>query len=380
VKVLDIDWNRERISLGLKQLLPYPWTEIDKKYPVGSRVRGEGGLDHQLRRLRRAGEGCRGLVHISEMSWTRNVRHPSKLVTIGDEIEAVVLKVDPKDEKISLGMKQIEEDPWLALPVKYPTGTKLSGTVRNLTSFGAFVEIEPGIDGLVHVSDMSWTRRVEHPSEVVQKGQELEVMVLDVDAENKRISLGMKQLVDDPWPAISSALAPGVEPDGKVVRVQDKGVVVDLGDDIEGFVPVSHTGVEDAEKLEEYYGPGDAVSLRILESDAANRRIVLEVTEKPNRKSQAEIEAARAAAAAAAAAVEAASKADDDDDEAIAAAIAKKKAAAKAEGMRPVEAVVAAAAAEASNGEVAVEAEVAAEGEVAADGDAAAEGEAEADA
>jgi small subunit ribosomal protein S1 len=380
VKVLDIDWNRERISLGLKQLLPYPWTDIDKKYPVGSRVRGRVVSITNYGAFVELEKGVEGLVHISEMSWTRNVRHPSKVVTIGDEIEAVVLKVDPKDEKISLGMKQIEEDPWLALPVKYPTGTKLSGTVRNLTSFGAFVEIEPGIDGLVHVSDMSWTRRVEHPAEVVHKGQELEVMVLDVDAENKRISLGMKQLVDDPWPAISERLAPGVEPDGKVVRVQDKGVVVDLGDDIEGFVPVSHSGVEDAEKLEEYYGPGDAVSLRILESDAANRRIVLEVTEKPNRKSQAEIEAARAAAAAAAAAVEAASKADDDDDEAIAAAIAKKKAAAKAEGMRPVEAVVAAAAAEASNGEVAVEAEVAAEGEVAADGDAAAEGEAEADA
>jgi small subunit ribosomal protein S1 len=246
------------------------------------------------------------------MSWTRNVRHPSKIVSIGDEIEAVVLKVDPKDEKISLGMKQIEEDPWLALPVKYPTGTKLSGTVRNLTSFGAFVEIEPGIDGLVHVSDMSWTRRVEHPSEIVQKGQELEVMVLDVDAENKRISLGVKQLQDDPWPSISERFAPGVEPDGKVARLQDKGVVVDLGDDIEGFVPVSHSGIEDAHKLEEYYAAGDDVSLRVIESDAGNRRIVLEVTETPPRKSQAEIEAARAAAAAAAAA---AAEADGEDDE-----------------------------------------------------------------
>jgi len=202
------------------------------------------------------------------------------------------------------------------------------------------VEIEPGIDGLVHVSDMSWTRRVEHPSEVVHKGQELEVMVLDVDAENKRISLGMKQLLDDPWPAISERLAPGVEPEGKVVRVQDKGVVVDLGDDIEGFVPVSHSGVAEAEKLEEYYGPGDAVSLRILESDAANRRIVLEVTEKPKRKSPAEIEAARAAAAAAAAAAEAAAKADDEDEVMLAAAAKKKPGprseAAKAEGIKPV--------------------------------------------
>ncbi|MEX2472618.1 MAG: S1 RNA-binding domain-containing protein, partial [Gemmatimonadota bacterium] len=195
---------------------------------------------------------------------------------------------------------QIEEDPWLALPVKYPTGTTLTGTVRNLTSFGAFVEIEPGIDGLVHVSDMSWTRRVEHPSEIVQKGQDLEVMVLDVDAENKRISLGMKQLSDDPWPHISERLGPGVEQDGKVARVQDKGVVMDLGDDIEGFVPASHTGIEDADRLDEYYGEGDTVSLRVMESDAANRRIVLEVTEVPERKSQDEIDAAKIRAAEAA--------------------------------------------------------------------------------
>jgi small subunit ribosomal protein S1 len=315
VKVLDIDWNRERISLGLKQLLPYPWTDIDKKYPVGSRVHGRVVSITNYGAFVELEKGVEGLVHISEMSWTRNVRHPSKVVTIGDEIEAVVLKVDPKDEKISLGMKQIEEDPWLALPAKYPTGNKLAGTVRNLTSFGAFVEIEPGIDGLVHVSDMSWTRRVEHPSEVVHKGQHVDVIVLDVDSENKRISLGMKQLQEDPWPAISERLPPGIEQDGKVVRLQEKGLVVDLGNELEGFVPVSHSGVEDATKLEEYYSAGDPVSLRVVESDAANRRIVLEVSERPARKSQAEIEAARAAAAAAAAAAEAAAKAGEEDDE-----------------------------------------------------------------
>jgi small subunit ribosomal protein S1 len=262
-------------------------------------------------------KGVEGLVHISEMSWTRNVRHPSKVVSIGEDIEAVVLKVDPNDEKISLGMKQIEEDPWLALPVKYPTGTRLTGTVRNLTSFGAFVEIEPGIDGLVHVSDMSWTRRVEHPSEIVRKSEDLEVMVLDVDAENKRISLGIKQLQDDPWPVISERLAPGVEQDGSVVRVQEQGIVVDLGDEIEGFVPVSHSGVDDPERLEEHYGVGDTVSLRVIESDAVNRRIVLEVSEVPPRKSKEEIEEARiraAEAAAAAAAAASAAEADDDDE------------------------------------------------------------------
>ena len=283
VKVLDIDWDRERISLGLKQLLPYPWTDIDKKYPVGARVRGKVVSITNYGAFIELQKGVEGLVHISEMSWTRNIRHPSKLVNIGDEIEAVVLKVDPQDEKISLGMKQIEEDPWLGLPVKYPTGTHLAGTVRNLTSFGAFVEIEPGIDGLVHVSDMSWTKRVEHPSEIVQKGDEVQVLVLDVDAEAKRISLGIKQLQDDPWPGISERFSAGVEPEGTVARVQEKGVVVDLGDDIEGFSPTSHTGVDEGAVLGEYFRRGEALKVKVIESDAGNRRIVLEVTEVPER-------------------------------------------------------------------------------------------------
>ena len=283
VKVLDIDWDRERISLGLKQLLPYPWTDINKKYPVGSRVRGKVVSITNYGAFIELEKGVEGLVHISEMSWTRNIRHPSKLVNIADEIEAVVLKVDMQDEKISLGMKQIEEDPWLALPAKYPTGTELAGVVRNLTSFGAFVEIESGIDGLVHVSDLSWTRRVEHPSEVIQKGDEVQVLVLDIDAEAKRISLGIKQLSDDPWPEIVERFSAGVEPAGSIARVQEKGVVVDLGDDIEGFVPTSHSGVEEEEKLPEYYRAGEAVELKVIESDAANRRIVLEVTTLPER-------------------------------------------------------------------------------------------------
>ena len=283
IKVLDIDWDRERISLGLKQLLPYPWTDIDKKYPVGSRVRGKVVSITNYGAFIELEKGVEGLVHISEMSWTRNIRHPSKIVNISDEIEAVVLKVDMQDEKISLGMKQIEEDPWLALPAKYPTGTQLAGVVRNLTSFGAFVEIESGIDGLVHVSDLSWTRRVEHPSEVIQKGDEVQVLVLDVDAEAKRISLGIKQLTDDPWPEISERFSAGVEPAGSVARVQEKGIVVDLGDDIEGFSPTSNTGVEEEEKLPEYFRAGEPLELKVIESDAANRRIVLEVMTLPER-------------------------------------------------------------------------------------------------
>ena len=288
VKVLDIDWDRERISLGLKQLLPYPWTDIEDRYPVGARVAGRVVSITNYGAFIELQKGVEGLVHISEMSWTRNVRPPSKLVSIGDEIEAVVLKVDPQEEKISLGMKQIEEDPWLALPVKYPTGTRLTGTVRNLTTFGAFVEIEPGIDGLVHVSDMSWTKRVEHPSEVVRKGEQTEVMVLAVDSDNKRISLGFKQLYDDPWPALVTKYVRGHEQDGTIARLQDKGVVVDLGEGVEGFVPGSHAGVP-VDALSDYFRVGESVPLRVIASDADDRRIVLEVLEPPVRGADEEV-------------------------------------------------------------------------------------------
>jgi small subunit ribosomal protein S1 len=281
VKVLDIDWNRERISLGLKQLLPYPWKDIERKYPVGARVRGKVVSITNYGAFVELEKGVEGLVHISEMSWTRNVKHPSKLVSISDEIEAVVLKVDRDEEKISLGMKQIEEDPWLALPEKYPVGTRVQGKVRNLTSFGAFVEIEPGIDGLIHISDMSWTKRVQHPSEVVHKGDDVEVVVLGVDPENKRISLGLKQTQEDPWPGIAARLSAGVEMDGKVVRLLDDGVVVDLGDDIEGFVPRSQVPIAAGKDLARALGEGQTMGLRVLECDPSNHRIVLTVTQMP---------------------------------------------------------------------------------------------------
>ena len=278
VKVLDIDWNRERISLGLKQLLPYPWKDIERKYPVGARVRGKVVSITNYGAFVELEKGVEGLVHISEMSWTRNVKHPSKLVNIGDEIEAVVLKVDRDDEKISLGMKQIEEDPWLALPEKYPIGTRVEGKVRNLTSFGAFVEIEPGIDGLIHISDMSWTKRVQHPSEVLRKGDDVQVVVLGVDPENKRISLGLKQTQDDPWDSLANQYGTGVEKNGKVVRLLEDGVVVDLGDDVEGFIPRSQLDIPANDTAEHYVREGQPLGLRVIEFDAANRRIVLTPT------------------------------------------------------------------------------------------------------
>jgi len=282
VKVLDIDWDRERISLGLKQLQSYPWKDVAEKYPVGTRVSGKVVSITNYGAFIELEPGIEGLVHISEMSWTRNVRHPSKLVSIGETIEAVVLKVDPNEEKISLGMKQTEQDPWMMLPEKYPVGTRLNGKVRNLTSFGAFVEIEPGIDGLIHISDMSWTKRVQHPSEVVKKGDSVDVVILNVDAENKRISLGLKQATEDPWLRIGETYPVGTELRGKVVRLMDKGVVVDIDNDIEGFVPVSQLNFG-----QPVNSPADIVyetmnlDLRVLEVDPIHRRIVLAVTAIP---------------------------------------------------------------------------------------------------
>jgi len=282
VKVLDIDWERERISLGLKQLQPYPWKDVIEKYPVGTRVAGKVVSITNYGAFIELEPGIEGLVHISEMSWTRNVRHPSKIVSIGETIEAVVLKVDPNEEKISLGMKQTEQDPWMVLPLKYPVGTRLNGKVRNLTSFGAFVEIEPGIDGLIHISDMSWTKRVQHPSEVVKKGDAVDVVILNIDSENKRISLGLKQAEEDPWLRIGETYPVGTELPGSVVRLMDKGVVVDLGNDIEGFVPVSQLNPEGT-----VTNPADFawetmnLVMRVLEVDPIHRRIVLAVTSVP---------------------------------------------------------------------------------------------------
>jgi small subunit ribosomal protein S1 len=279
VKVLDIDWDRERISLGLKQLQPYPWEDVAERYPVGARVQGKVVSITNYGAFVELEPGIEGLVHISEMSWTRSVRHPSKIVSIGETIEAVVLKVDQSEEKISLGMKQTEQDPWMMLPMKYPVGTKISGKVRNLTSFGAFVEIEPGIDGLIHISDMSWTKRVQHPSEIVKKGDTVDVMILNIDPENRRISLGLKQLQDDPWLSIAETHPIGMEVEGKISRYQDSGIVVDLGDDLEGFVPQSQLPLAEGKSAETETKVGQGVALKLLEVDPIHHRIILAATD-----------------------------------------------------------------------------------------------------
>ena len=285
IKVLDIDWDRERISLGLKQLQAYPWKDVAAKYPVGTRVQGKVVSITNYGAFVELEPGIEGLVHISEMSWTRNVRHPSKIVSIGETIEAVVLKVDESEEKISLGMKQTEQDPWVVLPLTYPVGTRINGKVRNLTSFGAFVEIEPGIDGLIHISDMSWTKRVQHPSEVVKKGDAVDVVILNIDSDNKRISLGLKQTEEDPWLKIGESYPVGTELTGSVVRLMDKGVVVDLGQDIEGFVPVSQLNPEGTvTNPADFTYEGMNLTMRVLEVDPIHRRIVLSVVSIPEEQ------------------------------------------------------------------------------------------------
>ncbi len=285
VKILDLDFENGRISLGHKQLTPYPWENAAAKYPVGSRVKGKVVSITNYGAFVELEKGIEGLVHISEMSWTRHIRHPSKVVAIGDIVEAVVLSINPEEEKISLGIKQTEADPWQTLNQKYPVGTVIEGRVRNLTSYGAFVEIEEGIDGLVHISDMSWTKRIHHPSEIVKKGDKVKVVVLNMDIDNKRISLGMKQLADNPWEQIGEKYPVGTEVDSPIVRLLEKGVVVDLGDDIEGFVPISQLGLKGTvSNPADVYKIEDELKLKIIENDPQNHRIVLAVRDMAEAK------------------------------------------------------------------------------------------------
>ncbi|HKQ57185.1 MAG TPA: 30S ribosomal protein S1 [Candidatus Eisenbacteria bacterium] len=277
VKVLNFDPEKERISLGLKQLEPYPWEGVDEKYKVGDRIKGKVVSITDYGAFVELERGVEGLIHVSEMSWTRHVRHPSKVVNIGDIIEAVVLKVDKANEKISLGLKQTEPDPWLTLDEKYPAGMRVKGKVRNLTNFGAFVELEEGIDGLVHVSDMSWTKRVAHPSEVLKKGETVEVVILSIDKEHRRISLGLKQVSEDPWPLLAEQFPAGMKLTGTINRLFDRGAIVDLGNGIEGFVPLSQLGIDDLKRPNDAFETGEPLTMKVTRVDVPNHRLILSV-------------------------------------------------------------------------------------------------------
>ena len=279
VKILDFDRERERISLGLKQLQSYPWENVETKYPEKTIVQGKVVSITNYGAFVELEEGIEGLIHISEMSWTRHIKHPSKILSIGDVVEVMVLKIDKDNEKISLGLKQTESDPWLSLSERFPVGTIIEGRVRNLTDFGAFVEVEEGIDGLVHISDMSWTKRVRHPKEIVRKGDSVQVQILDIDADKRRISLGIKQLQENPWPTLAEDYPVGRQVEGKIIRMLDHGMVVEISDELEGFVPVGHLAIPKIHKPQYHFKEEEALPLHVIKMDAENRRIVLSVAE-----------------------------------------------------------------------------------------------------
>ena len=291
VKVLNYDRERERISLGLKQLTAHPWESIENKYPIDSQTRGKVVSITDYGAFVELEEGIEGLVHISEMSWTQHVRHPSKLVNIGDVVEVMILKIDQENQKISLGMKQTEDDPWETLDVKYPPNTHLEGTVRSLTNFGAFVEIEDNIDGLVHISDMSWTRRIRQASEMFKKGDVIQVVVTEIDVKRRRISLSHKMAFENPWPHFAEKYAVGTETRGVVSRILERGLVVSFDGDVDGFVPLSQLAVDGMQNPHQCFSEEQEIPLKVIEFDENQKKIVLSVRDYFRDKDQTEYEA-----------------------------------------------------------------------------------------
>ncbi|HMB97833.1 MAG TPA: 30S ribosomal protein S1 [Balneolaceae bacterium] len=283
VAVIDFDEDSKRVSLGLKQLQPHPWNDIDIKYPDNMRVQGRVVSIADYGAFIELEKGVEGLIHISEMSWTQHIKHPSQLVQKDDIIECVVLNINEEEKKISLGVKQLEQDPWEDLLERYPVGSKHKGEVRNLTNFGVFVELEPGIDGLVHVSDLSWTENVEHPNEAVDKGQELEVVILAVDFDNRRITLGHKQVEDNPWEKYAEEYGLGTKAEGKVSKITDKGLFVELPLGAEAFLPASKLE-GDIEDHKEAFSEGDTVEGFVVKFDESSKTIELNQLESESKK------------------------------------------------------------------------------------------------
>ena len=277
VMVLKFDQEHERVSLGLKQMTPDPWMNVAEKYPETSRVSGKVVSITDYGAFVELEEGIEGLVHVSQMSWARRTRHPSKIVNIGDTIEAVVLSVDKDKKRISLGMKQIEPNPWTTVDERYPVGSEVEGKVRNLTDFGAFIALEEGIDGLIHISDMSWTQRVKHPSEILKKGQKVRAVVLNVDKDNERLSLGLKQMELDPWTQVQTKYHVGQDIRVKVVKVTNFGAFAELEDGVEGLIHLSELSREKITDPEEVVSVGQELDAKIIKIDVETRKIGLSV-------------------------------------------------------------------------------------------------------
>ncbi len=275
VKILNIDKENMRISLGLKQKTESPWKGIDEKYPIGFKIKGKVVNIVPYGAFIELEKGVEGLIHISEFSWTRRISHPSEMLAIGDIIEAVVLNLNVENQKIALGIKQTETDPWQGISSKYPSGTKVKGRVRNLTDYGAFVELEEGIDGLIHISDMSWTRKLNNPADFLKKGQKLEVVVLTVDEVNHKISLGLKQLDEDPWPEIAKRYPVETQIEGQITKITSFGVFVEIEKELEGLIHISELNLEQTMKVEDTFHIGDKVKAKVVKLDSEQRKIGL---------------------------------------------------------------------------------------------------------
>jgi small subunit ribosomal protein S1 len=289
VKVLKFDRERERVSLGLKQIIPDPWLEVEGKYPIGERVKGKVVSLTDYGAFVELEAGVEGLIHVSEMSWTKRVKHPNKVLNVGDEMETVVLALDIPNRRISLGLKQIEPNPWEQIGEKFPIGTIIEGQIKNITDFGIFVGVDEGIDGLVHISDLSWTRRIKHPSELYRKGDTVKAVVLNIDRENERFSLGIKQFTPDPWSEIPTKCAPGTIVRGRVTSVTDFGVFLEIEEGIEGLIHVSELSREKIESPRDFAKPGDMLEATVLSVDNVDRKIALSIKHLDEHKEKAEV-------------------------------------------------------------------------------------------
>jgi len=277
VKVLNLDLEKERVSLGMKQLTEDPWAAVTEKYPSASRVTGKVVSLTDYGAFIELEEGVEGLIHVSEMSWTRKIRHPSKMISVGDVVEAVVLDIKPENRRISLGMKQVAPNPWDVIGEKYPVGTTIEGRIKNITDFGLFIGIDEGIDGLVHISDISWTKRIKHPSELYNKGDVIQAVVLDIDKKTERFSLGIKQLNIDPWKTVAERYKVGKEITGTVTNLTDFGVFVELEEGIEGLVHVSEISKEKAKAPISKFKMGDVIAAKVMDVNGNERRIGLSI-------------------------------------------------------------------------------------------------------
>lgn len=277
VLILEVDRDKERVSLGLKQLSDNPWADIEQKYPIGARVKGRVTKLLAYGAFVELEKGVEGLVHVSELSWTKRITRPSDVISLDQEIEAVVLNISVEEQKISLGVRQLDENPWDAIEARFPVGTVIKGAVRNLTPYGAFVALEEGIDGMIHVSDMSWTRKINHPSEVLKKGDVVEARVLNIDKENQRVSLGIKQLESDPWESIDSRFKVGDLVSGQVAKIASFGAFVNLDGDIDGLIHISQLSEEHVERVKDVIKVGDEIKARVIKVDKVERRIGLSI-------------------------------------------------------------------------------------------------------